>query len=147
MFYPQTLQDFRRKLSLRRGQNRSVYEVLAPDLLDVSYTANNSEDGVFNSGTKHWAIGCANLVFSFVWKVEHKKGESSVVGAKCVPYPGLLDGYGEDPQWIGYTSLNVNEIKNAGSALCGRTKLRFRGLALSIRRMSTCPVDSTIGLS
>jgi len=114
MFYPQALQDFRTKLSLRRGQTRSVYEVLAPDLPDATYTTNNFEDGVFNSNKKHWAIGWSNVIFSFVWNVEHKKGESCVVGAKWVSHPDFLDDYEQDLHWIGYTSLNVNEIKNAG---------------------------------
>ena len=115
MFYPQTLQDFRTKLSLRRGQTRSVYEVLAPDLLDVSSMTNRFEDGVFNSNKKHWAIGWSNHIFSFVWKVEHKKGESYVVGAKWVSYSDFLDSYEQDLHWIGYTSLNINEIKIAGN--------------------------------
>jgi len=114
MFYPQTLQDFRTKLSLRRGQTRSVYEVLAPDLLDASYVTNCFQEGVFNSNKKHWAIGWSNHIFSFVWKLEHKKGESCVVGAKWVSYSDFLDNDEQDLHWIGYTSLNIKEIKNAG---------------------------------
>lgn len=115
MWYPQAVQDFRDKLSLRRGQKRSVYEVLAYDVLDVSPSTDEIDGGVFNSDRKHWAIGCSNFVYSFVWKVEHGKESSSVVGAKCAMYPYYFDCYGRrNLRWIGSTSLNIDEIKKAG---------------------------------
>lgn len=116
MFYPQALQEFREKLSLRRGQKRSVYEVMAYDVLDVSPTTQEIEGGIFNNDKKHWAIGCSNFLYSFVWRMENHKESSSIVGAECAMYPDYLDGYpGCDLRWIGCTSLNIDDIKKAGA--------------------------------
>jgi hypothetical protein len=129
MSYPEALKTFRSQLSFRRGQKRSVYEVLADDIDDDPGTK-LIQAGVFNNEKRHWGIGCANHVFSFVWKCEHGDGcVSEIVGARCMVFPDFWEGYGQDLKWIGYTSLGIGEIKKAGTVL-RLHQVDFRGVAL-----------------
>jgi hypothetical protein len=105
MSFPEALKTFRSQLSFRRGQKRSVYEVLVHNINDDAGTKLIQAE-VFNNEKQHWAIGCANHVLSFVWKYEDKKGcVSEVVGAQCMVFPnfrmnmeGILNGLGI-PVW------------------------------------------------
>jgi hypothetical protein len=129
MSYPEALKTFRSQLSFRRGEKRSVFEVLADDVDDDPGTK-LIQAGVFNNENRHWGIGCANHVFSFVWKCEHGDGRASeIVGARCMVFPDVLDRYGQALKWIGYTSLGIGEIKKAGTVLRFH-QVDFRGVAL-----------------
>jgi hypothetical protein len=129
MSYPEAVQTFRSQLSLRRGLKRSVYEVLADDVDDDPGTK-LIQAGVFNNEKRHWGIGCANHVFSFVWKCKHQGDVSEIVGARCMVFPDFLEGYGRDLKWIGYTSLDIGEIKKAGRTVVGSQQVDCRGVAL-----------------
>lgn len=113
MSYPLRLQQYREKLSLRQGELRSVFEVLAPDVLCFPSTDSKKVNwGVFNNKKNHWALFVDTQAVSFVWDVEQVGDETLVTGASCITDYDRLKNL--ENNWIGATRLSIRDIQGAG---------------------------------
>ena len=114
MSCPTRLKEYRELLALKRGQPKTLFEVLAPDVLCHSSTDFKQVIwGVFNNHNNHWAFACRNHTISFVWDTNTEIGITLVTGAKCVIDPEIIADLTKR-NWIGVTGLGIDDIEKAG---------------------------------
>src|SRR5277367_4305292 len=108
------VEQYRKELHLRGGKTKSVFEVLAQDVVCFSRDGPDQiEWGIYNNKKRHWALFCDNRTISFVWDVKKAESMTLVSGAICITdYERLR--YLEKTNWLGVTSLSVADIKKAG---------------------------------
>ena len=111
------VEQYRKELHLKEGKQKSVFEVLAQDVLSFSHDdPNQIEWGICNNKKSHWALFCDNQTISFVWDAKEAENKTVVSGAKCITdYERLRDL--EKINWLGVTRLSVDDIKKAGILL------------------------------
>jgi hypothetical protein len=114
MSYPTRLKEYRELLALKRGEPKSFFEVLAPDVLcHPSTDFNQVRWGVFNNHKSHWAFACCDHTISFVWDMDTETGIPLVTGAKCMTDAEDITNLTKT-NWIGVTRLSIDDIEKAG---------------------------------